>query len=67
MKLIIGMVFMAWLVIGVVAAGQRDYFGQDRAVGCNYAATTGLTVLSGPLNYAGVDPRVSCKGPRPSH
>jgi hypothetical protein len=66
MKLIIGILVAAWIVTGAVAAAQRGYFDDDRAVGCNFAATAGLTVLAGPLNYVGVDPRVSCHGPRPS-
>ena len=66
MRLIIGIVVVAWLVIGAVAAAQRGYFDNDRAVGCNFAATAGLTVLAGPTNYVGVDPRVSCEAPRPS-
>src|SRR3954452_6915534 len=61
MRLIIGIVVVAWLVVGAVAAAQRGYFESDRAVGCNFAATAGLTVLAGPLNYLGVDPRVSCE------
>jgi hypothetical protein len=59
-------VLAAWLVVGSVAAGQRGYFGQDGTVGCNFAATAGATVLAGPLNYVGVDPRISCRAPRPS-
>ena len=66
MRLIIGIVVVTWLVIGTAAAAQRGYFGQDRPVNCNLGATAGLTVVSGPLNYTGVDPRVSCTAPRPS-
>jgi hypothetical protein len=66
MKLIIGAVIVAWLVIGAAAAGQRGYFGDDRAVNCKTGVDTLLTVLSGPLNYAGVNPKVHCKAPRPS-
>ncbi len=66
MKLIIGAVFAAWLVIGAGAAGQRGYFGNERTVDCKSGADTGLTILAGPLNYAGVNPKVHCKAPRPS-
>ncbi len=66
MKLIIGAVIVAWLVIGGAAAGQRGYFGNDRAVNCKTGADTGLTFLAGPLNYVGVNPKVHCKAPRPS-
>jgi hypothetical protein len=54
-----------WLIIGGFAAGQRgDYKG---SIGCSNAGTIGLTVLAGPLNYAGVDPHIDCSTPRPSN
>jgi hypothetical protein len=53
-----------WLIIGGFAAGQRgDYKGP---IGCGSASTIGVTVLAGPLNYAGVDPQINCSTPRPS-
>jgi hypothetical protein len=53
-----------WLVIGGFAAAQRgDYKGP---IGCDGAATIGMTILAGPLNYAGVDPHINCSKPRPS-
>jgi hypothetical protein len=46
-----------WLIIGAVAAGQRGYF--DGAVGsCTKTGTIAVTVAAGPLNYAGVNPKV---------
>jgi hypothetical protein len=66
MRLVLGVVIAAWLVLGAGAAGQRGYFGNDRAVNCKTGADTGLTILAGPLNYAGVNPRVSCHSPQPS-
>jgi hypothetical protein len=66
MKLIIGILIVAWIVIGSAAAGQRGYFGDNRAVNCKTGADLGLTMLAGPLNYAGVNPKVHCKTPRPS-
>lgn len=48
-----------WLLIGVVAAFQRDYFSND-SVDCAKAGTIALTVLAGPLNYLGVNPRTDC-------
>ena len=66
MKLIIGVLVVVWLVIGAVAAGQRGYFGDDREVDCKKGADTALTIVAGPLNYAGVNPKVKCKAPQPS-
>ena len=69
MKTLVGLVVLVWLVIGVVAAGQRGYFGDDREVSCKSFGDTALTVLAGPLNYAGVNPKVDCEDvdvPEPS-
>jgi len=55
-----------WLLVGVLAAYQRDYFnGKDTT--CARAGTITVTIIAGPLNYLGVDPRVEkCKVPQPS-
>jgi len=68
MKLIIGIVITVWLVLGVAASLQRGYFGtgNDQAVSCKTGADTGLTILAGPLNYIGVNPKVDCEVPLPS-
>ena len=58
-------VLLVWLVIGVVAAAQRDYFsGSDG--GCNKVGTTAVTIVAGPLNYVGVNPKIKCETPEPS-
>lgn len=56
---------VVWLAIGVFAAGQRgDY---KRSIGnCSRAGTIAVTVLAGPLNYAGVNPDINCTVPQPS-
>ncbi len=48
-----------WLIIGVVAAGQRHYFGSSDP-SCARASTIAVTVAAGPLNFAGANPKVSC-------
>jgi hypothetical protein len=54
-----------WLVLGVVAAAQRDYFsGSDAS--CAKVGTTALTIVAGPLNYVGVNPKIKCATPQPS-
>jgi len=51
-------ILVIWLVIGGFAAAQRgDYNG---AVNCSRAATAAMTILAGPLNYTGVNPRINC-------
>jgi hypothetical protein len=54
-----------WLIIGVVAAGQRHYFNGSNA-NCAKVGTIALTIAAGPLNYVGVNPKISCKTPQPS-
>lgn len=68
MKTILGLVIVIWLVIGAAAAWQRGYFGDDREVSCKSAGDTALTILAGPLNYVGANPKIDCdvKVPQPS-
>jgi hypothetical protein len=69
MKFLLGLVVVIWLVIGVAAAWQRGYFGDDREVSCKSTGDTALTVLAGPLNYVGVNPKIDCDDvelPQPS-
>jgi len=63
---LIGLIVVIWLVIGAVAAYQRGYFGDGQEVNCKTTSDTALTVLAGPLNYFGVNPKVKCKVPQPS-
>jgi hypothetical protein len=54
-----------WLVIGGIAAGQRgDYEGP---IGCSRVSTIAVTIIAGPLNYAGADPNISCTVQHPSN
>ena len=66
MKSIVLTVLVAWLVIGAIAAWQRGYFGDDRDATCKSTINTVLTVVAGPLNYFGANPKVDCKAPEPS-
>ena len=61
-----GVIVVIWLVIGLLAAVQRGYFGDGREVNCRTTSDTLLTVVAGPLNYVGVNPKVKCKVPQPS-
>ena len=58
-------VLVIWLIIGVIAAGQRGYYGSS-SESCAHAGTIVATVAAGPLNYVGVNPKVSCHMPSPS-
>ena len=57
--------FVIWLIIGAVAGAQRGYFS-GAIGGCTKASTTVVTILAGPLNYVGANPKVNCTMPQPS-
>ena len=62
---LISLLLVIWLVIGVLAAWQRNYFsGSD--TNCAKVSTIVVTILAGPLNYAGVNPKIDCALPQPS-
>jgi hypothetical protein len=62
----ISLLLLLWLIIGVIAAGQRDYFSGS-VTNCAKAGTIAVTIVAGPLNYAGVNPKIrSCHVPQPS-
>ncbi|WP_018601562.1 hypothetical protein [Mycobacterium sp. 155] len=62
----LGVIVLIWLLIGVFAAWQRDYF-RTGSTSCVAAGNIALTVVAGPLNYAGVNPKVNqCRLPQPS-
>ncbi|RLV49421.1 hypothetical protein D9V37_10530 [Nocardioides mangrovicus] len=63
---LITLIVVIWLVIGALAAFQRDYFkgGNDS---CAHTGTVIVTIIAGPLNYVGANPKVhDCKVPQPS-
>jgi len=62
---VIAVLVAVWLVIGVIAAGQRHYFSSS-STNCAKVGTTIVTILAGPLNYVGANPKISCKVPQPS-
>jgi hypothetical protein len=60
----IGSIILAvWLIIGAIAGAQRHYYSGP-SVTCAKAGTIVVTILAGPLNYLGVNPKISC--PKPS-
>jgi hypothetical protein len=54
-----------WIIIGVIAAAQRNYFGESK-VTCAHTGTIAVTIVAGPLNYIGANPKVKCDLPQPS-
>ena len=59
------LLLVIWLIIGAVAAGQRNYYSGSSA-NCAKAGTITVTILAGPLNYFGVNPKIKCQLPQPS-
>jgi hypothetical protein len=61
----VSVLLVIWLVIGAIAAGQRHYYTEG-SENCAGAGTIIVTILAGPLNYVGANPKVSCHLPHPS-
>ena len=62
----IGLLVIVWLIAGAVAAGQRGYF-THATQNCASTGTIAVTVIAGPLNYLGANPKVTnCHVPQPS-
>jgi hypothetical protein len=62
---LIGFLLVIWLIIGAIAAGQRHYYSGS-VKNCAKDGTIAVTILAGPLNYVGANPKVHCKLPQPS-
>ena len=62
---ILAVLVVIWLVIGALAAGQRHYFSGS-STNCAKVSTTIVTILAGPLNYVGANPKIDCTVPQPS-
>jgi hypothetical protein len=62
---LIAVLLLIWLAIGAAAAGQRQYFSGS-STNCAKVSTTIVTILAGPLNYVGANPKIDCKVPQPS-
>lgn len=56
---------VVWLLIGALAAGQRHYFSSS-STNCAHLGTVAATIVAGPLNYLGVNPKLKCNLPQPS-
>jgi hypothetical protein len=61
-----GVIVVIWLIIGAIAAGQRGYFKSDSDTSCAKTGTILVTIVAGPLNYVGVNPKIKCSVPQPS-
>jgi hypothetical protein len=63
---LLAVLLVIWFAIGAIAAGQRHYFSGGPN-NCAHAGTIVVTILAGPLNYVGANPKISnCQVPQPS-
>lgn len=63
---VVAALVIIWLVIGAIAAGQRHYY-TDKKASCAKTSTILVTIVAGPLNYIGANPKVKCpRVPQPS-
>jgi membrane protein YdbS with pleckstrin-like domain len=62
---ILSVVVLVWLIIGAIAAGQRHYYSSKKT-NCAGVGTIAVTIVAGPLNYVGANPKVHCSTPQPS-
>ena len=58
-------ILVVWLIIGAIAGSQRHYYSGS-STSCAKTGTIAVTVLAGPLNYIGVNPKITCPVPKPS-
>ncbi|HEX5201213.1 hypothetical protein ACFQS1_36170 [Paractinoplanes rhizophilus] len=59
-------ILIIWLLLGSVAAYQRGYFKDTGDTSCAKAGTVVVTIVAGPLNWLGVNPKIKCDIPEPS-
>jgi hypothetical protein len=52
-------VLVVWLAIGALAAAQRNYYSSSSA-NCSGVGTILVTILFGPVNYLGGNPKLTC-------
>ena len=64
---VVSVLLVIWLIIGAIAAGQRNYYSES-SENCAGVGTIIVTILAGPLNYVGANPKISCsvRVPQPS-
>ena len=58
------LLLVLWLVIGAFAAYQRGYLGCEDA-SCAQLGTVLITIVAGPVNYFGANPKIDCRAQVP--
>jgi hypothetical protein len=60
MKTFLMIMVIIWFVLGASVAHDRGYFDGNANRDCAFVGSALLTVVAGPLNYAGLHPRAYC-------
>jgi hypothetical protein len=60
MKTFVMILVIIWFVFGASSANDRHYFRSDYPRDCSHVGSAALTVVAGPLNYAGLNPHAYC-------
>ena len=60
MKTLGMMLVIVWFVFGVSAANERGFFNSHTDRSCTFVGSGALTVIAGPLSYAGIHPHAHC-------
>ena len=56
---VVWVLIFVWLLIGALAAAQRHYYTAS-SMDCSGAGTIVATILFGPVNYFGGNPKFTC-------
>lgn len=48
---------LVWLIIGAIAGAQRHYY-DNAPTNCASTGTIAVTIIAGPLNYLGMNPKI---------
>jgi hypothetical protein len=59
-KSILFILLITWLILGASSANDRGYFNAGANRDCEFIGSALLTVVAGPLNFAGLHPKAYC-------
>lgn len=60
MKNFLFILVIIWFILGASSANDRGYFKTGANHDCTFIGSALLTVVAGPLNYAGLHPKAAC-------
>jgi len=60
MKTFVMLMVIVWFVFGISAAYDRGFFDTSAPRSCKFIGSGALTVVAGPLSFAGVHPHAYC-------